>query len=47
MHYLYQWKNIALITAYGPIIDPPIGIELNDDQMIHLKHLKNQSLTDN
>ena len=30
---------------HGPIVDPPIDIELNEDQTINLDHLKNQTLT--
>ena len=29
----------------GPIVDPPIDIELNANQTFHLEHLKNQTLT--
>ena len=31
---------------FGPLFDPPIEIELNYNKMIHLEHLKNQTLTD-
>ena len=31
---------------HGPIVDPPISIELNDDEMSHLENLKNEELND-
>ena len=46
MHYLSQWQSITPISLHGPVIDPPIYIELNEDQMIPLEILRNQTLTD-
>ena len=38
-------KKNVLISVHGPIVDPSIDIELNEDQTINLDHLKNQTLT--
>ena len=33
------------MAVCGTILDPSIDIELNKDQISHLEHLKNQTLT--
>ena len=45
MCHLPQWQNVPPKTAHRPMVNPTINLELSNEQISHVKHLKNQSLT--
>ena len=40
LHYFFEWQNTLPISVHGPIVNPPVHIELIVNQIVRVQHLK-------